>query len=372
MSADQVTVLGIAASCVLLVGILGQLAIFALRKHSLATLLALSSCATLLAVALAVGVDARVMFLSTHDGLVVGLALATAIPLALSLAFSFSFHFRRSIRVIADQARSLTDSPSTAQQKPVFSRELAQIQRELSAAGVAIRAARDQEQALEHSRRQLITGISHDLRTPLAGIAAMAAALTDEVAVDPKRYHRQLHIEAQRLSGMVDTLFLISRLQSNTLPITRISIDLLDLISDAVCSISPLADSFGISISLEKSPPSLIQEIDPSHISRALANLLVNAVRNSQAHSQVSIAVDVLEHEIHLQVQDECGGIPSAEIPRVFELAWRGASARQRGPDGGGGLGLCVAQGLVAAHGGRITVANSGSGCCFTIILPGS
>jgi signal transduction histidine kinase len=71
-----------------------------------------------------------------------------------------------------------------------------------------------------------------------------------------------------------------------------------------------------------------------------------------------------------LAVQDGCGGIPDDELDRVFDLSWRGRSARTSGPDGGGGLGLTVTRGIVEAHGGRVDVRNQAPGCRFEVHLP--
>jgi signal transduction histidine kinase len=74
--------------------------------------------------------------------------------------------------------------------------------------------------------------------------------------------------------------------------------------------------------------------------------------------------------DVYLAVEDECGGIPEADLPRVFEVAFRGTAARTPGMDEGGGLGLAIAQGIVEAHGGRVDVRNIDGGCRFTVRFP--
>jgi signal transduction histidine kinase len=370
MSADQLIVVAIATGCVVVVGFGGQVLIRRLHGRGLATLLVAISVVVLAAVGAAVAVDSRVMFLSTHDGLVVALTLAAALPLACGLAIWLA-------RAVSDAADSLattagqvggTEPPRAAR---MVSSELASVQDQLLAADSALRAARQGEQAAETSRRELVAWVSHDLRTPLAGIRAMAEALEDGVLDDPSEYHKRLRIESDRLSEMVDTLFLLSRLHAGALPPHPEQMNLRDLVSDAVASVAPVAEVRKVSVTGDVDP-GLVACVDPSQISRALTNLLINGVHHTPARGEVSVHAEQLADGVRISVQDACGGIAPEELPRVFDLAWRGRSARFSGPDGGGGLGLAVTQGIVAAHGGQVTVTNLPPGCRFDITLPGA
>ncbi|MGL5829797.1 MAG: sensor histidine kinase [Angustibacter sp.] len=372
MSVEQFTILSVAAACVAIVGAFGYLLIHLLRHRSLATLLTTMSCTSLGAVGLAVAVDARIMFLSPHDTLVIGLALATAIPLAVGLAWGFALRLRKSTRILGHYARNLGRVSTELPEKSMLSRELIHVQRDLESAGAEVRAARAQERAVEASRRELISGISHDLRTPLAGIRAMAEALVDGVAADPDKYHRQLQIEAERLSQLIDSLFLLSRLHASSLPFRPMEIDLFDVVADARSGFQPLAQARNIEIALfpENAPGPLVAVVDPQHLARALGNVLSNAIANTPHSGRISLQLEAVGPQAQIAVMDECGGIPEADLARLFDVAWRGDPARQRGPSGGGGLGLSIARGLVAAQGGQNTVENCGPGCRFTIILP--
>lgn len=103
---------------------------------------------------------------------------------------------------------------------------------------------------------------------------------------------------------------------------------------------------------------------------RVVRNLLDNAVRHTPPGGRVH--VDVRDERGHAVVEiiDQCGGIPAADLDRVFDLAYRGDPARSRVDDGGGGLGLAIARGLVEAHSGEIDVRNHTDGCCFSVRLP--
>ena len=368
MTRDQLTVLAIAAGCAVVVGLLGRLLLSRLRRRGLATLLTASSCVVLAAVGVAVWVDSRVMFLSAHDGVVVGLTLAAATPLALAFAVWLAHRVGESADTLAATARAVggAQAPTT---RPVISRELAVVQDQLLLADAELRQARERERSAESSRRQLVAWVSHDLRTPLAGIRAMAEALEDGVPDSPAEYHKRLRIEADRLSDMVDTLFLLSRLHAGALPPQPERIALRDLVSDAVATVAPVAEARRVSLQGDIEPAA-VASVDPGQFSRALANLLINGVHHTPAGGCVLVRGASTDGGVVLQVQDACGGIPDDDLPRVFDLAWRGASARTTGPDGGGGLGLAVSQGIVAAHGGEVSVVYSPPGCVFEVRLP--
>jgi len=242
---------------------------------------------------------------------------------------------------------------------------------ELGRARAEVESARHREEALERSRRELVAWVSHDLRTPLAGIRAMAEALGDGVVDDGEtvsRYHADIQTEADRLSRLVDDLFELSRLQVEGVRIDAAPASLADLVSDAVASARPLAHAKGIDLDgvVAGSP---VVELSSPEMLRVLRNLLDNAIRHTPAGGRVVVEVGVVDGEAVVAVVDECGGIDRDDLDRVFDLAYRGDGARS--PDGvGGGLGLTIARGLVEAHRGSIAVHNHQRGCRFSLHLP--
>jgi signal transduction histidine kinase len=239
------------------------------------------------------------------------------------------------------------------------------------------------ERAAEVSRRELVAWVSHDLRTPLAGLRAMAEALEDGVVSEPAQvaaYHASLRREADRLAGMVDDLFELSRIQAGALRLHLDAVPLADLVSDAVAVVGPAAARKRIRLLADGAPdwPTVLGS--DAELGRVVRNLLANAVRHTAADGAVVIAagtsaVDEGVPQAWLSVQDGCGGIPEADLPRLFDVAFRGEAARTPGvvPDtlaGGAGLGLAIARGLVEAHRGRIGVQNAGTGCRFVVELP--
>ncbi|NUP66073.1 MAG: HAMP domain-containing histidine kinase [Nonomuraea sp.] len=229
------------------------------------------------------------------------------------------------------------------------------------------------ERALEGARRELVAWVSHDLRTPLAGMRAMAEALEDGVVTDRAtvaRYHGQIKLEVERLSAMVDDLFELSRIHAGALRLSRARIGLADLVADTLAGVEPLARAKGVVLTAEAAAAVPV-EADAGALGRALRNLVVNAIRHTPSDRAVVLRASVdSEGMACLSVTDCCGGIPEEDLPRVFEVAFRGEIARTPTSDGGAGLGLAIAQGIVEAHDGMIGVVNEGPGCRFEIRLP--
>ena len=366
----RVQVVLIAAGCTGAVGTLGIGAVWLLRRASLRVSLMVAGAVTVLAVVAGTLGTANAMFISQHDlGVVVMVCVVAGL-----VAFGFSWLIGRQVeagsRALRQAARSLGQEGSgfSAPEGPMAA-ELAALSRELAATAGKLQESRERERRIERSRRELVAWVSHDLRTPLAGLHAMAEALQDGIAADPARYHRQIHAEATRLCAMVEDLFELSRIHSGTLSLSPDLVEAGDLVSDMVASMEPLAQARGVRLTGEAARPLLLQA-DARELSRALANLVANAVRHTPEHGSVLVTAAAKPGEVLLTVADGCGGIPEADLASVFEVAWRGTKARTPGADGGAGLGLAIVRGIVEAHQGRVSVVNAGDGCRFEIRLP--
>jgi len=373
-----VQVVLIAAGSTGAVGAIGIGAIWLLRRAPLRlSLMAASAIAVLAVVAGTMG-SANAMFISHHDLRVVGTVCVVAGLVGLAISWLLGRQVEMSSLALRQAARSLGQEGS-GYRPPAgpMAAELAALSRELAATADKLAQSREREQRIEKSRRQLVAWVSHDLRTPLAGLKAMAEALQDGIAADPARYHKQIQAEASRLSAMVEDLFELSRIQSGTLSLAVDLVEVGDLVSDTVASMEPLARARGVQLAGQAVGSPLIRA-DARELSRALANLVTNAIRHTPEHGRVLVAATVQggggdaggESTVLMTVADGCGGIPEADLASVFETGWRGSAARTPGADGGAGLGLAIVQGIVEAHHGQVGVVNAGEGCRFEIRLP--
>lgn len=366
MSAQMQVVL-IAAGCTGAVGLVGLGAMRLLRRASLRLSLQAGSALAVLAIVAGTLGTAEAMFISSHD---LGVMVMVCVVAGL-VAFGFCWLLGRQVEAGSVALRNATRSLGQhagefrSPAEPMAA-ELEALSREIAETAGKLEESRRRERKLEQSRRELVAWVSHDLRTPLARLSAMAESLQDGIAVDPDRYHRQMRAEVARLTGMVDDLFELSRIHAGTLHLAPDRIILRDLVSDALASTEALAQARGVRLAGQVSGP-LALEADPRKLSRVLANLLVNAVQHTPAGGSVQVEARPEADDVLLAVSDSCGGIPEADMALVFDMGWRGARARA---SGGAGLGLAIVRGVVAAHHGRVSVANTGCGCRFEVRLP--
>ncbi|WP_165990042.1 sensor histidine kinase KdpD [Streptomyces sp. YIM 98790] len=348
-------------------GVLGALALRAVRRRSVAVSLAVLTAAAVGAMLAGTLAVAEAMFLSRHDLAVVTTVGAVGALTATATALLLGRWVIAGHRALERAAGGLgEDGTFTAPSGPMPA-ELASLARAMAEAGDRLAASRERERALEASRRELVAWISHDLRTPLAGLRAMAEALEDGIAGDPDRYHRRIRGEVERLSAMVGDLFDLSRIQAGSLALSPTRMSVYDLISDAIAGADPLARELGVKLADAGVEPVPV-EVDGREMSRVLANLLVNAIRRTPPDGTVAVAARREHDAVVLSVTDECGGIRPEDLPRVFDTGWRGEDART--PPSGAGLGLAIVRGIVEAHAGRTEVHNIPGGCRFDIRLP--
>ena len=369
-AADWFLILALTVACVVAVTAGGVGLLLLMRRRSVTALVAVSALVALGCVAAAVAVTARAMFVSGHDMRVVLVVVLVAVLAGSVVALAVGRWVGAGSRELARAANAIGDAGYRPGVRPVTA-ELAAVAGELDRAHRRLAGARERERAVEISHRQMVAGMSHDLRTPLAGLQAMAEALEDGLAADPAtvaRYHQRIRAEADRLACMVGDLFELSRIQgSPQLQMQRIGLE--DLVDEALASAGPLAQAKGVKLS-GHAQPAVPVEVDATALGRALSNLLANAIRHTPAEGAVEVAGAAEDGRACLAVADSCGGIPAADLPRVFDVAFRGETARIPGGHGGAGLGLAIARGIVEAHEGEIAVANQGNGCRFVVSLP--
>jgi signal transduction histidine kinase len=200
----------------------------------------------------------------------------------------------------------------------------------------------------------------------------MAEALEDQVVTDPREvdlYHTQIRIETDRLAAMIDGLFQLSKIHAGALRLAPRPTGLGDLITEVAASAGPVARAKGVRL-VGGAAPGMAVLIDPAEFGRAVSNLVTNAIRHTPPGGAVQLLGEIRAGVACVSVTDQCGGIPPGDLPRVFDVAFRGESARTPDPSGGAGLGLSIARGIVEAHSGQISVGNTGPGCRFTITLP--
>lgn len=372
MTKDQVDIVLIAAGWAGGAGVLGLGVVWLFRRRSVRWLTGAVAVVAVVAVLAGMVGTANAMFLSGHDFNVVLLVSLVAGAVAMAIGALVGSAFSGYSHALQDDARRFGESGEFVSGKrgPV---ELQQLSDELARTSRRLQESRDRETRLEESRRELVAWVSHDLRTPLAGLRAMTEALEDGIADDPSRYHRQIRAEVDRMVRMVDDLFELSRIHAGNLRLSLEPVVLGDLVSEAIASADPVARAHGVRLG-GGVDAGLEVVADAAELSRVVGNLLMNAIRHTPADGVVEVVARSGPDGVELAVTDGCGGLSEEDMERAFDVAWQGSRARTPDVAGvfgsGAGLGLAIVKGIVEAHQGKVTVHNHVPGCRFLVQLP--
>lgn len=224
---------------------------------------------------------------------------------------------------------------------------------------------------LESMRRDFVTNISHELRTPITSIKALAETLEDGAIEDQavaRDFVGRIHQEAGHLAQLVEELLQLARVESGQAHLERHRIDLAPVIRRSVDRLGPLAERHKVDLSgsIDDLPPVLA---DPERIGQVLSNLIHNAIKFTPPGGQVRVTAGQVDGEVRVAVTDTGTGLTADELPRVFERFYKADRSRS---GGGTGLGLAIAKHLIQAHGGRIAATSDGlgRGSTFYFTLP--
>src|ERR1700758_4238312 len=189
---------------------------------------------------------------------------------------------------------------------------------------------RDAERAAEESRRRLVAFVSHDLRTPLAGIRAVSEAIADGVLPEHEVREHAKHIEQEsiRLSEMVDDLFEMSKINAGALHLAQDEVALDEVVDDVLSAHKIAAERAGV-VLRAMGPREPVKVIGSDRaLVRVLSNLVANAIAHTPSGGTVQLAVGADENGAFARVDDTGVGIDEADLPRVFDVAYRGSNGR--------------------------------------------
>ncbi len=320
-----------------------------------------------------VGVIASLMFLSTHDLALLAALIAFSLGMALFVSFSFAESTTSGLQALGRVLERVNAGTLDARVAVRSHDEVGELATAFNEMAARLEASFDRERDLERSRRELMTAVSHDLRTPLASMRAMIESINDGVVTDPEtvsRYLRQAQSEVENLSALIDDLFELSRLDAGVLELQVAEVSVHDLVSDTLQSMAAQAASRELLLAGDVSPELPTVVADTHLLQRVLYNLVQNALRHTPADGTISIRALDAGPEIEVQVADTGEGISERDLPDIFERFYRADRSRSR-DSGGTGLGLSIAKGIVEAHGGRIWAESApGEGSVFSFTLP--
>ena len=241
----------------------------------------------------------------------------------------------------------------------------AALNRLLDHVGSALEARHNSEMQV----RQFVADASHELRTPLAairGYAELSRRSRQPVPAEIGHVLRRVESEAQRMTGLVDDLLLLARLDAGR-PLAHDPVDLTALVVDAVSDAHAAGPRHDWRLNLPEEPVTVIG--DQLRLHQVLANLLANARTHTPEGTTVTVAVKASPDTAMIQVLDTGPGIPAELQPHIFERFARGDSSRSRAA-GSTGLGLSIVYAVVVAHGGQVTVQSVPGQTAFNVFLP--
>jgi signal transduction histidine kinase len=367
---DALELVGIAAGVGGIAILLGVPLLRLVRTRNLGLQIATLTLVIVAAVGLGAVVAARAMFISDHDLAAIEVVLAAAATVGVTAAVWLGATVAATTSSLVAVTRRIGTGPGgntpTVDGPPEFVR----LARELDVMEQRLDDARRREQAVEQSRRELVAWVSHDLRTPLAAIRAMVEALEDGVVADPEtvaRYYSTLRAEADRLAALVDDLFELSRTQSGVIELQLERVSLSDLVSDAIAGVAPVAAAKGVRLEGRVDGARAEVAVSTPEVLRALRNVLENAIRHTPPDGSVTVVAGSESNEAYVSVVDSGGGIPEADLARIFDVGYQVDRARTAGSSG---LGLAIARGFVEALHGDISAANEDGGARVTVRLP--
>ncbi|MEP7036028.1 MAG: HAMP domain-containing sensor histidine kinase [Dermatophilaceae bacterium] len=221
----------------------------------------------------------------------------------------------------------------------------------------------------ERDRRNLTADVAHELRTPLAALQAGLEELRDGLVEPSAAGLAGLHDQSLRLGRVVSDLAELSAVEAGGVPVRRTEVDLTQVARDELAAHDSQLRAAGLSVSSRLDGP-VVVSADSGRLHQALGNLLANAARYCRPGDEVAVGVRTQDGLAVVEVVDSGPGIPSDELPHVFDRLWRGRAANAVA---GSGIGLAVAREIVVAHGGTIeAVSPETGGTTIAIRIPRS
>ena len=327
------------------------------------TIIAVGMTSFLIVAATAVAA-AREMFFSSHDLQLLLVVLGFGLVASFGFAYAVSRPITSDLRQMASTAQSVAGGDFAATTDVARADEVGELAEAIDAMAADLRHAERVRLDADEARREFLTAVGHDLRSPLGSLQAAVEALQDGVAPDPERYLSSMGRDIAALHRLVDDVFLLARLEAGAGEFDYQPVDVTEIADEAIEVLQPTAHRLGVTVELEAAG-SITTDTAPDALGRVMRNLIDNAIRHSERNVVVSL---VAANDLTVRVTDDGEGFPADFVDRAFGSFTRADAARVR--DGSGtGLGLAIAHRFVTAMGGSIQ-AQPGPGGVVEFSLP--
>lgn len=228
------------------------------------------------------------------------------------------------------------------------------------------------ERKIEKSKDELITNVSHDLRTPLTSIIGYLGLIEDKQYRSEEDILKYTHIayeKAKQMKNLVDDLFEFTKVQQHGAPVNIMKVDLNQLLEQLTASFELEAQRRQIEISSSVVPQPLMIEADPEKLGRVFSNLVSNAFKYGNGASYIKITAKQEGSRVVVKVANDGTPIPHEALSHLFERFYRAEASRSRAT-GGTGLGLAIVKSIVDLHHGTVTAVSNDRETAFIVTLP--
>ncbi|UKS25158.1 HAMP domain-containing histidine kinase [Paenibacillus sp. HWE-109] len=309
------------------------------------------------------------------------LSFANAALSFLSFLFFFLLIFFFLMRPIVRKVRTLADGLMAIANGDLNYRvplpgqdELGEVAQNINYMAEQLQSMMKRERQIETSKMELITHVSHDLRTPLTSIIGYLNLLKNDDYQDLDEHKRYIHNafnKTQQMKKLIDDLFEYTRLTSGDANLTFQVIDLNSLLEQIIIEFEPIAQELSLTIRKDWEQQSLFAHVDVERLVRAIDNLLMNALKFSLKPGEITVRLAERDHLVVLAVENWGSPITKEQEKLLFERFYKAEpSRRDRDVPSGAGLGLSIANYIVELHGGRIGLKHANGHFTFYIELP--
>jgi signal transduction histidine kinase len=258
--------------------------------------------------------------------------------------------------------------------QPMSSDEIGQLCDDFEEMRIRLKELIDSRLQYEEDIKELISNISHDLKTPLTAIKGYAEGLVDGVAVTPEKqekYLKTILMKANDMSTLVDELSFYTKIDCNTMPYSFKEINLRDYFDDCIEDLSLDLEVKNIDIRYDNQIDASVEVVaDAEQLKRVINNIVGNAVKYLDKQKGIlQIRIHDIGAFVQVEIEDNGAGIPKADIPFIFDRFYR-ADASRNSKKGGSGLGLAISKKIIEDHAGRIwaeSVIGQGTTIIFTL-----
>jgi signal transduction histidine kinase len=230
----------------------------------------------------------------------------------------------------------------------------------------------EEEKHASQTKNELVTNVSHDLRTPLTSIIGYLRLIQEDRYKDETELRYFVDIayqKSERLNRMVNDLFEFTKVNNNDITLFKVNFNVIEFMNQIGAQFIPQLRDASIKLEVFHSDESIIIQADPEKLMRVFENLILNAIKYGKEGKKIDLVVEKDEKNVVIKVVNYGPPIPSNAIPHIFDRLYRAEQSRSD-ETGGAGLGLAIAKGIVEIHGGIISASSNHHKTIFQVKLP--